>query len=160
MALRGRAGQLMGILVILIPLGLCWLAFSGRIQTEGAPQLSAGVLVGSIPVILLGCELFTNAVEHVGRIFKLSHQATGGVCVRRMVTRRYAHPEAFLHRLSGFSPCPSRLRVVESYLEALASLPLRNSLTGGAVVQHGLERRPVTPEIAGSNPVSPANFFQ
>ncbi len=79
MALRGRAGQLMGILVILIPLGLCWLAFSGRLQTEGAPRLSAGVLVGSIPLILLGCEFFTNAVEHVGRIFKLSHHATGGV---------------------------------------------------------------------------------
>ena len=77
--MRGRAGQLMGILVILIPLGLCLLAFSGRLQTEGAPQLSAGVLVGSILVILLGCELFTNAVEHIGRIFKLSHHATGGV---------------------------------------------------------------------------------
>jgi cation:H+ antiporter len=30
-------------------------------------------------VILSGCELFTNSVEHVGRIYDLSHQATGGL---------------------------------------------------------------------------------
>lgn len=70
---------MMGYLVIFAALGLCLLAFSERIEVEGAPWLSAWVLVGSIPVILVGCELFTNAVEHIGRIFKLSHQATGGL---------------------------------------------------------------------------------
>jgi cation:H+ antiporter len=76
---EGRAGHLVGFTVILMGLGLCVLAFSDLIQLEGSPRLSAGVLVSSIPVILFGCELFTNAVEHIGRIFKLSHQTTGGL---------------------------------------------------------------------------------
>ena len=76
---EGRAGQLVGFLIILTALGSCLLAFLELLEVEGAPRLSAVVLVCSIPVILLGCELFTNAVEHIGRIFKLSHQATGGL---------------------------------------------------------------------------------
>jgi len=76
---EGRAGQLVGFLIILTALGSCLLAFLELLEVEGAPRMSAVVLVGSIPVILLGCELFTNAVEHVGRIYKLSHQATGGL---------------------------------------------------------------------------------
>ena len=36
-------------------------------------------LLGTILVILIGCELFANAVEHIGRKFALSHAATGSL---------------------------------------------------------------------------------
>lgn len=39
--------------------------------------MSTGLVLGSMVIILIGCELFTNAVEHIGRIFKLSHHSTG-----------------------------------------------------------------------------------
>jgi len=36
-------------------------------------------LIGTIIVILIGCELFANAVEHIGRKFALSHAAAGSL---------------------------------------------------------------------------------
>ncbi len=36
-------------------------------------------LIGTLIVILVGCELFANAVEHVGRKFALSHAASGSL---------------------------------------------------------------------------------
>lgn len=69
----------MGLLFLLAPLGLVVLAFSERVKMKGAPGLSVAVLSGSMVVILFSCELFTNSVEHVGRIYDLSHQATGGI---------------------------------------------------------------------------------
>jgi len=36
-------------------------------------------LIGAILVILVGCELFANAIEHIGRKFALSHAATGSL---------------------------------------------------------------------------------
>ncbi len=36
-------------------------------------------LIGTLIVILVGCELFANAVEHVGRKFALSHAAVGSL---------------------------------------------------------------------------------
>lgn len=36
-------------------------------------------LIGTLIVILVGCELFSNAVEHVGRRFALSHAAAGSL---------------------------------------------------------------------------------
>jgi len=36
-------------------------------------------LIGTLVVILVGCELFANAVEHVGRRFSLSHAAAGSL---------------------------------------------------------------------------------
>ncbi|MFN3527850.1 MAG: sodium:calcium antiporter [Candidatus Altarchaeaceae archaeon] len=36
-------------------------------------------LIASIIIILIGCELFANAVEHIGRKFSLSHAAAGSL---------------------------------------------------------------------------------
>ncbi|ODS42502.1 MAG: hypothetical protein MSIBF_04080 [Candidatus Altiarchaeales archaeon IMC4] len=36
-------------------------------------------LIGAMLVILVGCELFANSVEHIGRKFALSHAATGSL---------------------------------------------------------------------------------
>lgn len=36
-------------------------------------------LIGAIITILIGCELFANAIEHIGRKFALSHAATGSL---------------------------------------------------------------------------------
>ncbi|PIP22743.1 MAG: hypothetical protein COZ91_02840 [Candidatus Nealsonbacteria bacterium CG_4_8_14_3_um_filter_39_7] len=36
-------------------------------------------LIGSMVVILVGCELFANAVEHIGRKFSLSHATAGSL---------------------------------------------------------------------------------
>lgn len=36
-------------------------------------------LIASIIIILIGCELFANSVEHVGRKFSLSHAAAGSL---------------------------------------------------------------------------------
>lgn len=36
-------------------------------------------LLGTIIIILIGCELFANAVEHIGRKFALSHAAAGSL---------------------------------------------------------------------------------
>lgn len=74
-----RRGRLAGLVVLMVPAGLLLVAFSEKLALEGAPGLSASVLVGSMVAILIGCELFSNAVEHVGRIYELSHQATGGL---------------------------------------------------------------------------------
>ncbi len=40
--------------------------------------------------------------------------------------------------------------------EVAGSIPVPPNFNCGVVVQPGLECRPVTPEIAGSNPVGPA----
>jgi cation:H+ antiporter len=76
---EARAGRVVGLLVVLVPLGLLVLAFSECLKVHDAPWINAAVLLGSMLVILSGCELFTNSVEHVGRIYDLSHQATGGL---------------------------------------------------------------------------------
>lgn len=36
-------------------------------------------LIGTLIIILIGCELFANAVEHVGRKYSLSHAAVGSL---------------------------------------------------------------------------------
>lgn len=74
-----RRGRVAGLVVLLVPLGLLLVAFSERLALDSLPGRSAAVLVGSMVAILVGCELFANAVEHVGRIYELSHQATGGL---------------------------------------------------------------------------------
>lgn len=76
---QDRVGRTIALALIFVPLGLLILAFSERLKLQGSPGLSAGVLLGSMVIILVGCEFFTNAVEHVGRIYDLSHQATGGL---------------------------------------------------------------------------------
>jgi len=104
------------------------------------------VLLAALPIILLGAELFTNAIEHVGAVFGVSEGVTGSL----LAAVGTALPETAVPVLASFRAGPGAHVAVGAVLGAPLML---STLTMGVMGVAALSSRGfagrLTPERTG-----------
>ncbi|MDA8120318.1 MAG: sodium:calcium antiporter, partial [Gammaproteobacteria bacterium] len=109
-------------------------------------MIAPALLLAALPVILVGAELFTNAIEHVGAAFGVSEGVTGSL----LAAVGTALPETAVPLLGSLHPGAGERLAVGAVLGAPLMLStLTMGVMGAAAWQSRGPTAALTPERAG-----------